>query len=205
MKKTLIIIDFQKDFANENGSLYVPKAERAESGICSYIMNHHEELSDVVFTVDWHTFEDKSFSDNGGIWPIHCVQYSEGASIVDRILHLCNHYKLPIKVFIKGDNPSHEEYGAFEVCNVWGEENGDLLLRGTNYSSTSHVVFNTHNLIVCGLAGDYCVKESTKNLMNHNTPLDIKISILKDGVASIDGGQALDDFMKMYNISIEED
>ena len=59
--KTLIVIDFQKDFANPNGSLYVPGAERAEDGICSYIMEHHKEISDVVFTVDWHTFDDLSF------------------------------------------------------------------------------------------------------------------------------------------------
>ena len=35
--KTLVVIDFQKDFANPNGSLYVPGTERAEDGICSYI------------------------------------------------------------------------------------------------------------------------------------------------------------------------
>ena len=57
---TLVIIDFQKDFADPNGSLYVPKAEVAESNICSYIMEHHKEISDIVFTVDWHTFDDLS-------------------------------------------------------------------------------------------------------------------------------------------------
>ena len=62
--KTLIVIDFQKDFANPNGTLYVPGAERAEDGICSYIMKHNKEISDVVFTVDWHTFDDLSFKVN---------------------------------------------------------------------------------------------------------------------------------------------
>jgi len=195
--KTLVIIDFQKDFADPNGSLYVPKAEVAESNICSYIMEHYKEISDVVFTVDWHTFDDLSFKVNGGQWPIHCVQYSEGASIVNRLLKLCNYYKLKIKVFQKGNIPNHEEYGAFE--NIENYESNGILVK--NYASDSVVIFDSKDIVICGLAGDYCVKESTKNLLKNDLGLNVKV--LKEGIASIDDGTTLNNFIKENNLEIE--
>ena len=39
--KTLVVIDFQKDFCNPNGSLYVPGAEEAEQAIVDYIVEFY--------------------------------------------------------------------------------------------------------------------------------------------------------------------
>ena len=194
--KTLIVIDFQKDFANPNGTLYVPGAERAEDGICSYIMKHNKEISDVVFTVDWHTFDDLSFKVNGGKWPIHCVQYTEGASISNRLFSLCNYYNMDIKVFQKGNVPEHEEYGAFETV-----ENLDFGIYVKNFGGNSGTTLDSKDIIICGLAGDYCVKESTKNLLKSNLGFNIKI--LNEGIASIDDGTTLDRFIKENNLEIE--
>ena len=194
--KTLIVIDFQKDFANPNGTLYVPGAEKAEDGICSYIMEHNKEISDIVFTVDWHTFDDLSFKVNGGQWPIHCVQYTEGASISKRLFSLCNYYNMNIKVFRKGDVPDHEEYGAFEKV-----ENLSFGMYVENFGSSSGTTLDSKDIVICGLAGDYCVKESTKNLLKSDLGFNIKI--LKEGIASIDDGTTLNEFIKENNLEIE--
>ena len=100
--KTLIIVDFQYDFCNPNGTLYVPGAEEAEEAIVKHIQED-DEIGNVVFTLDWHPSNHCSFIINGGQWPVHCLQYSEGASISQKIMNACIEKKLPIKFFLKGD------------------------------------------------------------------------------------------------------
>ena len=34
----------------------------------------------VVYTQDWHPADHTSFKEQGGIWPVHCVQGTEGAA-----------------------------------------------------------------------------------------------------------------------------
>ena len=46
--------------------------------------------------------------------------------------------------------------------------------------------------VVCGIAGDYCVKETIKNLING----EVTPKVFFPGIASIDGGKALSDFVK---------
>ena len=111
--KTLVIVDFQKDFANPSGSLYVKGSEQAEEAIVNYITKNAKDLSDVIFTVDWHSPNHCSFEKNGGIWPVHCVQFSEGAGISDKILKACIDNNISYQIFQKGTNDEEEEYGAF--------------------------------------------------------------------------------------------
>ena len=87
MNKILIIVDFQKDFCEKTGSLYVPGAEIAKENILKYLDT--EKPDAVCFTLDWHTRHDESFKRNGGIWPDHCIQYSEGAALDQDILRKC--------------------------------------------------------------------------------------------------------------------
>ena len=58
-------------------------------------------------------------------------------------------------------------------------------------------LFN-NNIVVCGIAGDYCVKESIKNLLKH---WKFNLEVLTTGVASIDNGDKLKEFMKENNLS----
>ena len=181
-KKTLIIIDFQKDFIN--GSLAVPGAQEAEDAIVNYIKANHNLLEKVIFTVDWHGPNHCSFKKNGGIWPVHCVQYSEGAGISDRLINLCIEYNLTINVVKKGDNDNQEEYGAFN----------------NPFINTDRISFEPkYPIIVCGLAGDYCVKESIKNLLKTE---NFDIEVFKDGVASIDDGTTFNNFIKENNLTV---
>ena len=56
MNKILIIVDFQKDFCEKTGSLYVPGAEIAKENILKYLDT--EKPDAVCFTLDWHTRHD---------------------------------------------------------------------------------------------------------------------------------------------------
>lgn len=195
---TLIIIDFQKDFIK--GTLKVPGAENAEKAIIDYIIKNHDNISDIVFTVDWHSTKHCSFKRNGGVWPEHCVQFSEGAGISDNLIKVCMDYNLNIKVFKKGSVDDEEEYGAFAYIGNYGFTNGniDIIVNNLAHKNTLH--FDTKDVVVCGLAGDYCVKESITNLMKYNGPEKFNISVLKEGVVSIDDGTTFNDFVNKNDL-----
>lgn len=196
--KTLVIIDFQRDFYHPDGSMYVKGAEYAEDTIVNYINEHASELHDVVFTVDWHSPNHCSFQKNGGSWPTHCVRYSEGAGISTRIMNTCMDHNIPIKVFKKGNCDDTEEYGAFKY--MWSYDMNNHYK--TCNEANQYIFLNCSNLVICGIAGDYCVKETISNLLrnNINESLNLNIEVLKDGIVSIDGGETISNFIKENNL-----
>ena len=200
--KTLVIVDFQKDFANPKGSLYVKGAEDAKAAIMKYIIENHKSIYDVIFTVDWHSPNHCSFKKNGGEWPVHCVQFSEGAGIDDDIMKLCLDYDIKIKVFKKGNIDSLEEYGAFTYVNhrvIYGDT--DIVI-AQNEALSSTIEFGSFNIVVCGIAGDYCVKNTIDNLIHNTCPVELQVSVLKNGIASIDDGTTLNNFIKENNLKV---
>lgn len=200
--KTLVIVDFQRDFYHPDGSMYVKGAEDAEDAIVDYINEHASELSDVIFTVDWHSPNHSSFISNNGEWPRHCVQFTEGAGINDRIFFTCVNKNIPVKVFKKGNIDSLEEYGAFTYVNhrvIYGDT--DIVI-AQNKALSSTVEFGSFNIVVCGIAGDYCVKNTIDNLIHNNCHVELQVSVLKEGIASIDGGKSLESFIKDNNIKV---
>lgn len=206
-KITLIIVDFQKDFSNVIGKLYVAGAENARQAIIAFIKKNAEFIGEVIFTVDWHTVNHCSFKANGGIWPAHCVQYSEGAGVDDEILHLCIELGINMKFFIKGNDDSVEEYGAFEKIGslmTIGKDGYSIVTN--NHKNDSYITFNSTDLVVCGIAGDYCVKNTIANLINYKSPNGVmfNVSVLLDGIASIDDGTTIKEYCKENSLPIVE-
>ena len=99
MSKILIIVDMQNDFCLESGSLYVKGATPALWNIEELMYKEHFDR--VWFTVDWHAFFHPSFKENGGEWPVHCVQYSQGAAINDLLLTACRNNNLRYDVILE--------------------------------------------------------------------------------------------------------
>lgn len=193
-KKTLICIDCQYDFID--GKLKTRESNYAIESICKYVILNHEDIDKIIFTLDWHTLNHCSFGSNGGQWPSHCVQYSKGAAISNDILSLVELYKISYEIFLKGNVDDIEEYGAFDKIGTYGEDDGTLDIAVNNKADNSMCKIETEDVIVCGIAGDYCVKETVKNLMRYDGPVYLNIEILRDGVASIDDGTAFDNFIK---------
>lgn len=172
--KTLVIVDFQFDFyQKDTGTLYVKGAEDCVLPICDHILDGGFDR--VVLTLDWHTPADASFQKNGGIWPVHCVQYSVGAGIHPAIMNALQESGISYEIFLKGNSSEHEEYGAFEKLS------GNML---QNYEKNSQVVFSIDSNAeheICGLAGDYCVFQSYKNMIKHG----LTVKPFYDGIAWI--------------------
>ncbi|WQJ53394.1 MAG: hypothetical protein [Wendovervirus sonii] len=182
--KKLIIVDFQYDFCEPNGSLYVPGAEKAKENIINAI--NSGIYDEIVMTVDWHTIKDKSFKCNGGQWPVHCVQFSHGAAIDQDIMASVIYKNIPYCVIKKGMNSAIEEYGAFsKFSKINDADNADGCIGYAFCEEPSDDAFCFHKNIeydICGLAGDYCVFETYKNICKLN---GINVTPLYDCMAFI--------------------
>ena len=188
---TLVVVDCQYDFCNPAGTLYVEGAETAVNHILDFI-NTHDELSEVIFTVDWHQTKDASFTSQGGPWPPHCIAFAKGSQIDDRLVQACLDREIPYRVIRKGEVIETEEYGAFQ--HIEKLPDGSFRLS----TMTDEVTCAGHRMVICGVAGDYCVLETLRNLLNGGLVVDV----FARGIASIDGGRKLNDFVRERNLSL---
>lgn len=190
-KPTLVVVDFQYDFCLREAPLYVPRSDKALWNISHLIEN--KKVDRVIFTADWHPANHCSFKRNGGEWNDHCIQFSKGAAIHDLLLYGCIGAGIPYKVITKGTLVNSEEYGIkVAPASRW-------LKHHTVYSRSVNVdVSPDEQVVVCGLAGDYCVLETLKNLE------PIKPMLYLDGVASLDGGVKLTDYIESNNTRLFE-
>lgn len=196
MSKILIIVDMQNDFCLESGSLYVKGATPALWNIEELMYKEHFDR--VWFTVDWHAFFHPSFKENGGEWPVHCVQYSQGAAINDLLLTACRNNNLRYDVIEKG--LFKEEYGAFpDLKRDPNRKSHYTYSLDDIYDSRADIYLsNESEIVICGVAGDYCVLNTIKNLQ----PIWDRLSVYLPGIASIDGGTALQEFIKENKLNI---
>lgn len=158
MREALLIVDLQNDFV-PGGALAVPDGDE--------IVGHVNELLDsrrfalVVATRDWHPANHGSFREQGGPWPPHCVQGTEGAEI---------HAQIPrgmIDVVIdKGFDPALEGYSGFEATEL------EAILREREID----------RLTVVGLATDYCVKHTALDALGAG----FGVTLDRAGVRGID-------------------
>jgi len=158
MAKALLVVDVQVDFC-EGGSLPVEGGNEVAERIAAYLEQQPEYLV-IFYTKDWHLAD----SDNGGhialppakpdyvdTWPAHCLQNSIGAEFQSVLRdYYADH---PGTIFYKG--MGEPAYSGFEGTS----RNGPLatMLAGAGIAQVD----------VCGLAADYCVKDTALHAIQH--------------------------------------
>ena len=172
--KTLVIVDVQRDFYSPAGRLYVAGSEVLPAQIASIIPSYDS----VVFTLDWHPADHCSFKEQGGLWPAHCVQFTEGAGLAAEFTPVL--HRPGMHFFLKGKDSGKEQYGAFEDMSA-----DDPILDVFRSSDEIHV---------CGIAGDYCVKSTIANLISLG--FKDKVVSLVDVTAYFDGGVTFGKFLE---------
>ena len=203
--KSLIIVDVQNDFCDPAGALYVNGAENIIQPIIDYATKNKDKLGQIIFTRDWHQKKDQSFKKNGGQWPVHCVQKTDGAQINKTLLDTLIRLRIPLTIVDKGTAYNHEEYGAFEHLGTFHHlfPNMEPSVKNcyfANYESSSGTRIVNEDLVICGVAGDYCVKETIKNLLKHWK--NFNIEVLMNGTASIDDGSTLMQLIEEKNLKM---
>ena len=137
MSRALVVVDYQNDFASPDGALSVSGGDAIAGRINEQMRSGDYDL--VVATRDWHPSDHGSFTEQGGIWPVHCVQDTEGAQ-----LHPDLDAAAVDVIVDKGQDRDTEGYSGFD-----GTKLGELLReRGID------------QVTVVGLATDYCVKQT---------------------------------------------
>jgi nicotinamidase/pyrazinamidase len=143
----LVVVDVQNDFADPQGSLYVPGAEQAVEAINREVDAAHQAASLVVYTQDWHPASTPHFEKDGGVWPTHCVQRSWGAQLYE-----------PLRVVdgpvVRKGTEGEDGYSAFSVRDPQSGEEAptelEAMLRDRRVA----------RVVIVGLAQDVCVKET---------------------------------------------
>jgi len=180
----LIVADMQNDFADPRGSLYVAGAEEVFTPLNAAIERARSAGSLVVYTQDWHPPSTPHFKKDGGIWPVHCVRGSWGAQLHQSIL------QVPGETIRKGVG-GEDGYSAFSfrdpVSGKIGETGLDRLLRARG----------VRQVVVGGLALDYCVKETALDALRKG----FGTTVLVDATRPVelqpgDGGRALDELRR---------
>lgn len=191
MKRLLLCIDFQMDFIG--GLMTVKNGRLAADYTCNFL--RRGEINKVLITGDWHPITHCSFERNGGQWNTHCVQHTVGASIYNKLLKTIWRLECPYEIVLKGQDPTLEEYSFLRLYN--NPEDPELY---KVYLDWINRLNEYDEIEVTGIAGDYCVLETLKDLK----PLWGKITVLSNCVASIDGGATLFKFCKPNGIRIME-
>jgi nicotinamidase/pyrazinamidase len=133
----LVVVDVQNDFC-PNGALPVADGDKVVKPLNKYIEKIRAAGAPIIYTRDWHPSDHNSFKTQGGPWPPHCVQGTQGAGFHPDLV-------VPTEgeIVSKADKKD-EAYSFFQ---------------GTNLAESLHKR-GIKRLLVGGLATDYCVKET---------------------------------------------
>ena len=183
---TLVIVDCQNDFIT--GTMSVKGAKNAVEEIKKFIKNHRKEIEKIIFTLDWHPYNHCSFKKYGGLWPSHCVKHTPGACIEPKLLKFVQSLEIDFEFCLKGEIEEVEQYGAF--CEI--EVSSDNFPEKKYYFDSIVTANYDTEFVVCGIAGDYCVKSTIQNMLDN----EITPKVYCQGIVSIDGGKIFSDFVK---------
>jgi nicotinamidase/pyrazinamidase len=161
MAAALIIVDLQNDFTPgaPGGALAVPEGDVIASRVNELAASGGFEL--VVATRDWHPPDHSSFEAQGGTWPVHCVQDTEGAELdpaldVERVDVILD----------KGQVSGSDGYSAFD---------------GTSLAETLRTR-GVDRVTVVGLATDVCVLNTARDAL----AAGFGVTVEREGVRGID-------------------
>ncbi len=171
----LLVTDVQNDFL-PGGALPVPQGAQVIPVLNVYARKFQESGANIFASRDWHPANHVSFKTQGGPWPPHCVQETEGAKFHPDL-------KLPKNTHIisKATRPDHEAYSAFD---------------GTELANELYKL-GVKRFFIGGLATDYCIVNSVLDARK----LGFETVVLMDAIRGInvhagDTDRAVDSMVK---------
>ncbi|MBQ6586710.1 MAG: nicotinate phosphoribosyltransferase [Coriobacteriales bacterium] len=178
--RALLLVDIQNDFC-PGGALEVAEGDQVVPVANQLIALFKANRLPVIATCDYHPQGHVSFAsshegckvgdviDAGGVqqylWPDHCVQGTTGAQ-----LHPDLNVKDVTSIVYKGTKPDVDSYSAF-FDNAHGSEQTTGFLRD----------LKVKELVVCGLATDYCVKYSVLDALS----LGFQVTLVTSGCRAV--------------------
>ena len=175
MKKILIVVDYQHDFASPDGALSVPNANVLATNIQSKIDSSDYEAR--VYTFDTHTQKDYSISDESKLFPIHCEFGTKGWNLFnikplyEQWNELIESRTKPFEMF----SSANEYFFTKDVFDIW---EGNKM-----FPKWFEITFpkDEYEIEICGLATNYCVKMNIMGLIERG----YKVNLIQDCVEGI--------------------
>jgi len=187
--RMLIIVDPQIDFTT--GSLATAKGPASMDFLAQALNDGAwKNYGWIIVTQDAHPANHCSFVEQGGVFPPHCVQGTEGMNVYPALQEVLTAItpNIPnIHYMQKGDLAEKEEFSIFQ------NERSGAKLRAVIEQE------KFEGIDVCGIATDYCVYETTKDLMAFYPANQIRI--VTNCLAAVDDNDTkLADLMKENGI-----
>ncbi len=171
-ESSLIIVDMQNDFM-PGGALEVPQAAHTLPVVNSLVEQFKHYKRPIIYTADWHPENTPHFDK----WPVHCVEWTEGAFIHDYVSFPPLSY--PHTYFVRKGLGTDDGYSAFskpaEIAHV-PHDSVDTTLEDILLET------GTRRIWICGLALDYCVKETALDAV----ALGYGVVLITDGTRPVD-------------------
>jgi len=156
----LIVVDVQNDFL-PGGALAVNDGDAVIPLINECMQLFAAGRLSIYATRDWHPDDHCSFTENGGIWPKHCVADSPGAQFAERLA-----FPDDVTIVNKGTVSEKEAYSGFQGTGL----SDQLQEKGVE------------RLIVGGLATDYCVLHTVNDALENG----FDVVILTNAIRAVD-------------------
>lgn len=155
----LLIVDVQNDFL-PGGSLAVTDGDAIIPVVNEYAALFAEKNLPIFASRDYHPADHISFKDQGGPWPPHCIAGTKGAEFPAELI-------LPdtVRIVSKATSRGKDIYSALEGTPLDKELADAGIAR----------------VFVCGLATDYCVLASARDLIRGN----FSVVLLTDAVRAV--------------------
>jgi len=121
----LLIVDVQLDFC-PGGALPIENGDKVVAALNQWIAEALELDLPVYASRDWHPFGHISFKPQGGIWPPHCLQDSNGARFHPNLRLPDSTIKITKGVrFDQDQNSAFDQTGLAHdlrkkgICRIW--------------------------------------------------------------------------------------
>ena len=156
----LLVVDMQNDFL-PGGSLAVPESAAIVPRVNSAIKRFLLKGLPVFASRDYHPENHCSFVVSGGQWPPHCVAGTWGAEFHPDL-------QLPESAIVisKATDAAREAYSALDSTPL----------------ATMLETMTVERLFVCGLATDYCVLFTTRDLL----AAGYQVALITDCMRAVD-------------------
>lgn len=172
----LLVVDVQNDFM-PGGALGVRGGDEIVPEVNRLVRMFTNLGLPIVFSRDWHPAGHCSFAEQGGPWPVHCVQKTEGAAFAAEL-------ELPdnLEIISKATRSDRDAYSAFDGTGL-----DDKLTR-----------LAVTRIFIVGLATDYCVLATVRDARRAG----FEVVVVEDAVRAVnvhpdDGMRALEEIARL--------
>ena len=169
----LLIVDVQKDFC-PGGALAIEEGDRIIPVLNHWIQQARRMGLPVYASRDWHPHGHISFKEQGGLWPPHCIQDSDGAKF-----HPDLHLPDDVVKITTGVRFDQDQNSAFDRTGLSERLKRDGVQR----------------LFIGGLALDVCVLATVIDALKAG----FEVQVIRDATRPVnenDGRQALSKMKK---------